>query len=97
MFAAINGEILVPGEQTNYWIGNDMELSFVNADKNGNKVSYAFVKGYYNGAELKGKSFKTLAAADAKISLEPEETGMYTLFMQTENRITYVMYVFIAG
>ncbi len=97
VFAAINGEILVPGEQTNYWIGNDMELSFVNADKNGNKVSYAFVKGYYNGAELKGKSFKTLAAADAKISLEPEETGMYTLFMQTENRITYVMYVFIAG
>ena len=74
-----------------------MELAFKNADTVGNKVSYAFVKGYYNGAQMKGKSFKTLTSSDSKIKLEPDSAGLYTLFVQTENRSMTVMYVFIAG
>lgn len=97
VFAAINGNILIPGEQTNYWITDSLDLTFVNAEKSGKKVSYAFVKGYYNGAQLKGHSMKSLVLPNAKIKLEQKEAGMYTLFMQTENRNTQIMYVFIAG
>lgn len=97
VFAAIDGTILIPNEQATFMLGEKLELSFMNADKVGDKVSYAFVKGFYNGAQMKGKSFKTLTSADAKIQLTPEEAGMYTLFVQTENRSMMVMYVFIAG
>lgn len=97
VFAAINGNILIPGEQTNYWITDSLDLTFVNAEKVSKKVSYAFIKGYYNGAQLKGHPMKTLVLPQDKIRLKPEEPGIYTLFMQTENRSTQVMYVFIAG
>ena len=40
---------------------------------------------------------KSLVLPNAKIKLEQKEAGMYTLFMQTENRNTQIMYVFIAG
>ena len=46
---------------------------------------------------MKGKSFKTLTSSDSKIKLEPDSAGLYTLFVQTENRSMTVMYVFIAG
>lgn len=97
VFAAINDQLVMPNSQVNYLLGDELTLSFVNADKSGNKVSYAFAKGFYNGAQMKGKDFKALTGPDAKIKLEPEETGMYTLFVQTENRNVMVMYVFIAG
>lgn len=97
IFAAINGNILVPGQQVNYLKDDKLELSFVNADKAGQKVSYAFAKGFLNGAQMKGGSYKALAKPMDKIELKPEQTGMYTLFVQTENRQVMVMYVFIAG
>lgn len=97
VYATINGEILIPNEQATYVLGEKMELAFKNADTVGSKVSYAFVKGYYNGAQMKGKSFKTLTSSDSKIKLEPDSAGLYTLFVQTENRSMTVMYVFIAG
>lgn len=97
VFAAINGAILIPNEQATFMLGEKLELSFMNADKAGDKVSYAFVKGYYNGAQMKGKPTKTLTSANQKIQLEPKEAGMYTLFVQTEDRSMMVMYVFIAG
>ena len=97
VFAKINGDILIPNGQTEYALGDKLTLSFMNADSVGNKVSYAFEKGFYNGAQMKGKSFKKLVSADSTIELKPESTGMYTLFVQTENRKVMVMYVFIAG
>lgn len=97
VYAAINDQLIIPGSQANYWLGEELTLSFVNAETAGNKVSYAFEKGYYNGAQLKGKSFKSLANPTDKIKLEADETGMYTLFLQTENRKVMVMYVFISG
>lgn len=97
VFAAINGNILVPGEQVNYLKSDELKLTFVNADKVGNKVSYAFAKGFLTGAQMKGASYKALANPSDTIELKPEQTGMYTLFVQTENRKVLVMYVFIAG
>ena len=97
VFAAINGNILVPGEQVNYLKSDELKLTFVNADKVGNKVSYAFAKGFLTGAQMKGASYKVLANPSDTIELKPEQTGMYTLFVQTENRKVLVMYVFIAG
>lgn len=97
VFAAINGNILVPGEQVNYLKSDELKLTFVNADKVGNKVSYAFSKGFLTGAQMKGASYKALANPSDTIELKPEQTGMYTLFVQTENRKVLVMYVFIAG
>ncbi len=97
VFAAINGNILVPGEQVNYLKSDELKLTFVNADKVGNKVSYAFAKGFLTGAQMKGASYKALASPSDTIELKPEQTGMYTLFVQTENRKVLVMYVFIAG
>ena len=97
VFAAINGNILVPGEQVNYLKSDKLNLTFVNADKVGNKVSYAFGKGFLTGAQMKGASYKALANPSDTIELKPEQTGMYTLFVQTENRKVLVMYVFIAG
>ena len=46
---------------------------------------------------MKGKSFKRLENSNAKVKLQPDGTGLYTLFVQTENRNVMVMYVFIAG
>lgn len=97
VFAAINGNILVPGEQVNYLKSDELKLTFVNADKVGNKVSYAFAKGFLTGAQMKGARYKALANPSDTIELKPEQTGMYTLFVQTENRKVLVMYVFIAG
>ena len=97
VFAKINGNILIPNGQTEYALGDKLTLSFMNAESAGNKVSYAFEKGFYNGAQMKGKNFKKLVSADSTIELKPESTGMYTLFVQTENRKVMVMYVFIAG
>lgn len=97
VFAAINGNILVPGEQVNYLKSDELKLTFVNADKVGNKVSYAFAKGFLTGAQMKGASYKALANPSDTLELKPEQTGMYTLFVQTENRKVLVMYVFIAG
>ena len=97
VFAAINGNILVPGEQVNYLKSDELKLTFVNADKVGNKVSYAFAKGFLTGAQMKGASYKALANPSDTIELKLEQTGMYTLFVQTENRKVLVMYVFIAG
>ena len=48
-------------------------------------------------AEMKGTPYKYLTTPDAKISLDAETTGMYTLFVQTEDRKMMVMYIFIAG
>lgn len=97
VFAKINGDILMPNGQTEYALGDKLTLSFMNAESAGSKVSYAFEKGFYNGAQMKGKSFKKLVSAGQTIELKPESTGMYTLFVQTENRKVMVMYVFIAG
>ena len=46
---------------------------------------------------MKGASYKALANPSDTIELKLEQTGMYTLFVQTENRKVLVMYVFIAG
>ena len=97
VFASVNGRLLIPGSQTRFAKDEDLELEFINADKVGKKVSYAFAKGYYNGAQMKGKSFKRLEDSDAKVKLKPDGTGLYTLFVQTENRNVMVMYLFIAG
>lgn len=97
VYAAINGQLIIPGTQANYWLGEKLKLSFVNAEGSGSKVSYAFKKGYYNGAQLKGADFKVLADPADVIDLEAKATGMYTLFLQTENRRVMVMYVFISG
>ena len=97
VFAAVNGELMIPGEQKNFLIGDALELTFVNADRNGNKVSYALAEGYYNGAQMKGKKFKALSEPDAKIKLDADKPGLYTLFMQTENRNIQVTYLFIEG
>ena len=97
VYAVINNTVLIPNTQSTFTLGKKLELSFMNAERMGNKVSYAFAKGFYNGAQLKGTTFKKLTASDSKIMLEPDEAGMYTLFVQTENRSMMVMYVFIAG
>ena len=97
VFVLINDVLLIPGSQTTFWNGEELELSFLNAEKSGNKISYAFEKGFFNGAEMKGSIYKKLTTPDAKIKLEADEKGMYTLFVQTENRKTMVMYVFVAG
>lgn len=97
VFVLINDIILIPGSQTTFWNGEELELSFLNAESCGDKISYAFEKGYFNGAEMKGTSYKKLTTPNEKIKLEADEKGMYTLFVQTENRKTMVMYVFVAG
>jgi len=97
VFVLINDVTLLPGSQTTFWNGEDLELTFINAEKSGDKISYAFEKGFFNGAEMKGSIYKKLTTPDAKIQLEADEKGMYTLFVQTENRKTMVMYVFVAG
>ncbi len=97
VFASLNGRLLIPGSQTRFAKDEELELEFINADKVGSKVAYAFAKGYYNGAQMKGKSFKRLENSNAKVKLQPDGTGLYTLFVQTENRNVMVMYVFIAG
>lgn len=97
VYAAINDQLIIPGTQANYMLGEELKLSFVNAETAGNKVAYAFEKGFYNAAQMKGKNFKALANPTDEITLDVKSTGMYTLFLQTENRNIMVMYVFISG
>lgn len=97
VFAAINGQILIPNEQATFWQGSDLKLSFLNADKTGERVSYAFEPGYFMAAQMKGSRFKALAGPAQVIDLQAEKPGMYTLFLQTEDRQIMTMYVFIAG
>ncbi len=97
VYAVINSTVLIPNTQSTFTLGKALELSFMNAENAGNKVSYAFAQGFYNAAQMKGKSFKALTASDSKVTLTPDEPGMYTLFVQTEDRKMMVMYVFIAG
>ena len=97
MFVLINNVTLLPGIQTTFWNGEELELSFLNAERSGDKISYAFEKGFFNGAEMKGSIYKELTTPNAKIKLKADEKGMYTLFVQTENRKTMVTYVFVAG
>ena len=97
VYAVINGTVLIPDSMTTFWNGEELELSFLNAEKQGNKLSYAFEPGYFMAAEMKGTPYKYLTTPDAKISLDAETTGMYTLFVQTEDRKMMVMYIFIAG
>lgn len=94
--AVINGVVLYPESQTTFWNGEDLVLTFLNAEQAGDKVSYAFEKGYFNGAQMKGTSCKALTTPDAAITLDVPSAGMYTLFVQTENRRAMVMYVFVA-
>lgn len=97
VFAVINGTVLIPNTMTTFWNGEELELSFLNAEKQGNKLSYAFEPGYFMAAEMKGTPYKYLTTPDAKITLDSEEAGMYTLFVQTEDRKMMVMYIFLAG
>lgn len=97
VYAVINGTVLIPDTMTTFWNGEELELSFLNAETQGNKLSYAFEPGYFMAAEMKGSSYKNLTTPDSKIKLEASEPGMYTLFVQTEDRTMLVMYVFVAG
>ncbi len=97
VFAVINGTVLIPDTMTTFWNGEELELSFLNAEKQGNKLSYAFEPGYFMAAEMKGTPYKNLTTPDAKITLDSDSAGIYTLFVQTEERKMMVMYVFVAG
>lgn len=46
---------------------------------------------------MKGTSYKKTMPSNGKATLNPQEPGLYTLLIQTEDRQTIVSYVFITG
>lgn len=92
----INDTEVIPNSQVGFPQG-ELTLSVFNAEKTGLKIAYAFEPGFFNPAEMKGISYKKTMPSNGKATLNPQEPGLYTLLIQTEDRQTIVSYVFITG